>query len=57
VLYTPPGIGADEFHAIVDSMHKEYYLRPAYIFRQFRQIRSYSDIDRMARGFLAITGL
>jgi anaerobic magnesium-protoporphyrin IX monomethyl ester cyclase len=57
ILYSPKSISPEEFSRLVDKAHREYYLRPSYIIRQAARIRSLTDMERMARGFLAIAGL
>jgi len=57
IMYTPEGMTENQFKMFVDSAYKRYYLRPEYILKQLRQIRSLTDIKRLVDGFFAIYNL
>lgn len=57
IMYSPDGVDPEEYRRFIDDAYKRFYLRPAYIARQLRQIRSIEDVKRMFHGFFAITGL
>ncbi|MEI7893326.1 MAG: radical SAM protein [Myxococcales bacterium] len=46
----------DELLALHRSAYKAYYLRPAYVARRLRAIRSRDDLKRLAGGFLRFMG-
>jgi anaerobic magnesium-protoporphyrin IX monomethyl ester cyclase len=55
--FVPEGLTDDEIRRSSREAHRSFYLRPAYIWSQFRQIRSLLDIYRYWQGFLAVLGL
>jgi radical SAM superfamily enzyme YgiQ (UPF0313 family) len=57
IMYCPEGVDPDEFRKFIDRAYKRFYLRPAYVLRQLKQIRTVEDVKRMWNGFNAILGL
>jgi len=57
IMYCPEGVDPEEYRKFIDNAYRRYYLRPAYIMRQLSNIRSFEDVRRMWRGFLAVAGL
>jgi len=57
IMYCPKGVDPVDYRNFIDMAYRRYYLRPAYILRQLKQIRSFEDIRRMWKGFFAIVGL
>jgi len=57
IMYCPEGVDQEEYRKFIDQAYRQFYLRPAYIGRQLKQIRSLEDVKRMWKGFKAIAGL
>lgn len=57
IAYVPKGMTAEQLKQAIIRAHKEFYLRPEYILKQFVSIRSPEDIHRYWRGFKAIVGM
>ena len=55
--FVPQGLTENQIRKFSSQAYKSFYLRPAYIYSQLRQIRSLLDIYRYWQGFLAIIGL
>jgi anaerobic magnesium-protoporphyrin IX monomethyl ester cyclase len=55
--FVPKGLTEDQIRQFSSRAYKSFYLRPAYIYSQLKQIRSLADIDRYWQAFLAIMGL
>lgn len=55
--FVPKGLTENQIRRHSSEAYKAYYLRPAYIYSQVRQIRSLSDIYRYWQAFLAIIEL
>ena len=51
------GLEEEQIRKFSSRAHRSFYLRPIYIGRQLRQIRSFSDVYRYWQGFLAIVSL
>jgi len=54
IPYIPRGMKEEELRSISSRIHRDFYLRPNYIFGQIKQIRSPGDIKRYIDGFLAV---
>lgn len=57
LLYVPEGMKREDYKAFLDRAHKEFYLRPSYIFKRLLQIRSLAQLKGQIDGFFAIKGL
>ena len=56
-LYVPDGVDKEEYLQFIDNSYRKYYLRPKYILKQIKSIRSFWDIKRFYNGFMAVAGL
>ena len=48
-VFVPQGIAQEDFLRFVEKAYKDYYLRPAYIYSQIRQIKSFGHARRFWR--------
>ncbi len=57
VVYVPNSMKKEEMEKIVPLAYKEFYLRPKYIFKYAKKIRSLDDVKRAWRGASAVLAL
>ncbi len=57
LLYVPPTLDPDEYRAWLDRAFKRFYLRPGYILRRLKAVRTWTQFKGQARGSLSILGL
>lgn len=55
-IYINPLLGEDHV-ALYNEAFRRFYLRPGYIWKQLRGIRSVQDVLRLCKGFLSVEGL
>jgi radical SAM superfamily enzyme YgiQ (UPF0313 family) len=55
--FVAEGLTEDQIRRFSSQAHRSFYLRPAYIYRQLKQIRSFADIGRYWQAFLAVMDL
>lgn len=56
-LYVPDGVEKKEYLQFINRAYKKYYLRPKYVLKQIKSIRSMEDIKRFYDGFMAVASL
>ena len=54
VVYTPNSMTKEEMTKVVPLAYKEFYLRPKYIFKYAKKMRSFDDIKRAWKGASAV---
>ncbi|MFC1514805.1 B12-binding domain-containing radical SAM protein [Candidatus Omnitrophota bacterium] len=55
--FLPQGLSEDDIRKASVRGHRSFYLRPSYLWRQLRQVRSFFDIWRYWQGLLTVAGL
>lgn len=55
--FVPKALTEEQLKKAIVRAHKQFYLRPSYIFSQLLSIRSLEDVKRYWRGFRAIVSL
>jgi radical SAM superfamily enzyme YgiQ (UPF0313 family) len=50
----PPGTTKEEIASLVQDAYKGFYLRRDYMVKIAKSIRSFDDVERIARGFYSI---
>lgn len=57
VVFTPHSMTKEELEKIVPLAYKEFYLRPSYILKYIKRIRSFEGIKRGIRGAKAVISI
>ena len=57
VVFTPNSMTKEQLQSLIPKAYKEFYLRPRYLTRYVKNIRSVHDIKRAIKGFSAVTSL
>jgi radical SAM superfamily enzyme YgiQ (UPF0313 family) len=57
LLYVPPGLDKEEYRRWLDQAFKRFYLRPGYIFKRVKAVRTWAQFKGQVRGSLSIIGL
>ncbi len=57
VVFTPYSMKKEQLQTLIPRAYKEFYLRPGYVMRYLRNIRSLHDVTRAVRGFSAVVSL
>ncbi|HLC57314.1 MAG TPA: radical SAM protein [Candidatus Nanoarchaeia archaeon] len=57
VVFVPNSMTKEQLQSIIPRAYKEFYMRPKYIFRYIKNIRSVQDIKKAIRGFSAVRSL
>jgi radical SAM superfamily enzyme YgiQ (UPF0313 family) len=55
-VWVPTGLTARELVAAHRAAYRRFYLRPGYVWRRLRAIRSIEDLRRNLRGALSVLG-
>jgi anaerobic magnesium-protoporphyrin IX monomethyl ester cyclase len=54
LAYVPEGVTEKQLKLAIARAHKDFYIRPSFIFRQFMSIRRFEDIIRYWRGLKTV---
>ncbi len=54
ISYVPRTMSEDQLKDILRRSMREFYLRPSYVLRQFRNIKSFTDVVRYIKGVVII---
>jgi len=56
-IYTPEDLTEDDFRNFLENVHKKFYLRPSYILKRLKNIKTVDQFWGHVRGFFAIRGI
>ena len=56
-IYTPEDLTEEDFRYFLENVHKKFYLRPSYILKRLKNIKTFDQFLGHVKGFFAIRGI
>lgn len=57
VVFIPNTMTKDQVESLIPLAYRRFYMRPRYVLRHLKNIKSFNDIKKAIRGFLAVKSL